>query len=71
VDINIQAAESVASLIKSRHPNVNALATKADVGKETDIKAAVDLAVKEFGRLDVMVQYPFPDPPFTHPILIK
>jgi NAD(P)-dependent dehydrogenase (short-subunit alcohol dehydrogenase family) len=54
VDINIKAAESATSLIKSRYPNVKALATKADVGKEADIKAAVDLAVKEFGRLDVM-----------------
>jgi NAD(P)-dependent dehydrogenase (short-subunit alcohol dehydrogenase family) len=34
---------------------VKALATKADVGSETDIKAAVDVAVKEFGRLDIMV----------------
>lgn len=31
---------------------------KADVGKEEDIKAAVDLAVNEFGRLDVMVRAP-------------
>lgn len=31
------------------------MATKADVGKEADVKAAVDKAVKEFGRLDVMV----------------
>jgi hypothetical protein len=30
---------------------------ESDVGKEADIKAAVDLAVKEFGRLDVMVSY--------------
>jgi len=54
VDINMKAAESAASLIKSRYPNVKALATKADVGKEEDVKSAVDLAVKEFGRLDVM-----------------
>jgi len=54
VDINIQAAESTASLIQSRYPNVKALATKTDVGKEADVKAAVDLALKEFGRLDIM-----------------
>jgi len=30
------------------------MALKADVGKETDIKHAVDVAVKEFGRLDIM-----------------
>ena len=30
------------------------MAVKADVGKEADVKNAVDTAVKEFGRLDVM-----------------
>ncbi|KAJ7781547.1 hypothetical protein B0H16DRAFT_624052 [Mycena metata] len=54
VDINLDGAEKGAALIAKRFPNVKALATKADVGKEDDIKAAVDLAVKEFGRLDVM-----------------
>ena len=32
------------------------LGTKADVGKEEDVKAAVDKAVSEFGRLDIMVR---------------
>jgi len=54
VDIRVQHAEAVTSLIASRYPNVKALATKADVGNEAEIKAAVDLAVKEYGRLDVM-----------------
>ncbi|VDC02575.1 unnamed protein product [Peniophora sp. CBMAI 1063] len=54
VDINLEAAEKVATLISSRFPNVKAIATKADVGKEEDIKAAVDKAVSEFGRLDVL-----------------
>ena len=31
------------------------MAIKTDVGKEADIKAAVEKAVEEFGRLDVMV----------------
>lgn len=31
------------------------VATRADVSKEEDIKAAVDKAVAEFGRLDIMV----------------
>jgi NAD(P)-dependent dehydrogenase (short-subunit alcohol dehydrogenase family) len=56
VDINLEAAEKGAALIAKRFPNVRALATKADVGKEDDIKGAVDLAVKTFGRLDVMVK---------------
>lgn len=54
VDINQSAVEKAASLIKGRFPNVKAVAFKADVGKEDQVKAAVDLAVKEFGRLDVM-----------------
>lgn len=55
VDINIANAEKGAALITARYPNVKAIATKADVGKEADVKAAVEKAVKEFGRLDVMV----------------
>ncbi|GLB33515.1 putative short-chain dehydrogenase [Lyophyllum shimeji] len=54
VDINLEAAEKGAALINRRFPNVTAIATKADVGKEQDVKDAVDKAVKEFGRLDVM-----------------
>jgi len=55
VDINLENAEKGAAIITQRFPNVKAIATKADVGKETDVKAAVEKAVKEFGRLDVMV----------------
>ncbi|KAK7061500.1 NAD(P)-binding protein [Favolaschia claudopus] len=54
VDINLEGAEKGAAIIGKRFPNVKAVATKADVGKEEDIKAAVDLAVQTFGRLDVM-----------------
>lgn len=56
VDINLEAAEKAAALIAQKSPNVKAIAAKADVGKEADIKAAVDKAVKEFGRLDVIVR---------------
>lgn len=55
VDINLEGAQKGARTIAERFPNVKAIATRADVGKEADVKAAVDLAVKEFGRLDVMV----------------
>lgn len=55
VDINLPAAERAASLINQRFPNVKALAVKVDVAKEQDIKSAVEVAVKEFGRLDIMV----------------
>ena len=54
-DINLPAAERGASLISQRYPNVKALAIKADVAKEQDVKSAVEVAVKEFGRLDIMV----------------
>ena len=55
VDINLQAAEKVAAIIAERFTNVKAIAIKADVGKESDVKSAVDKAVKTFGRLDIMV----------------
>jgi len=54
VDINLNGAEAVAALIAARYPNVKAIATKTDVGVEKEIKDAIDLAVKEFGRLDIM-----------------
>jgi len=54
VDINLDAVERVAALIAQRSPGVKAVPTRADVGREEDIKAAVDRAVREFGRLDVM-----------------
>lgn len=54
VDINLEAAQNVVTLIATRSPSVKVLATKADVSKEADVKAAVDLAINEFGRLDVM-----------------
>jgi len=54
VDINLEAAEKAVALIAERTPNVKTLAARADVGKEADIKAAVDKAVQEFGRLDIM-----------------
>ena len=35
--------------------NVKAIAIKADVGKESDVKSAVEQTVETFGRLDIMV----------------
>jgi NAD(P)-dependent dehydrogenase (short-subunit alcohol dehydrogenase family) len=54
VDINLPGAEKAVALITERYPNVKALAIKVDVAKEEEVKNAVDKAVKEFGRLDVM-----------------
>ena len=56
VDVNLPAAEKALALIQERFPNIKAAALKADVGKEADVKAAVDKAVELFGRLDIMVR---------------
>ncbi|THV05453.1 NAD(P)-binding protein [Dendrothele bispora CBS 962.96] len=53
-DINLDGVKKGAELIAKRYPNVKALPIKCDVSKEEDIKNAVETAVKEFGRLDVM-----------------
>src|SRR5262249_14012800 len=46
------AAEVVSTLEKSGR---RAIAVKADVGSEPDVRAMVDVALKRFGRLDVLV----------------
>ena len=64
----IQTAEKALALVKERFPNVKAAAIKADVGKEADVKGAVDKAVELFGRLDIMVRPVFEvDPTFSNP----
>ena len=55
VDINVEAAQRAAEIINRKHPNAKVLAIKTDVGQEAEVKAAVDTAIKEFGRLDIMV----------------
>jgi len=60
VDINLANVEKGAKFISERYPNVKALAIKVDVAKEAEVRAAVDLAVREFGRLDVMVRFKLP-----------
>ena len=57
VDINLVSAEKAVKIISERYPNVKTISTKADVGKEGEVRAAVDLAVREFGRLDIMVRF--------------
>ncbi|KAI0688570.1 short-chain dehydrogenase [Cytidiella melzeri] len=54
VDLNIDTAEKTRKLVANRYPNVKAIAVKADVSNEADVKAAVDRAVSELGRLDVV-----------------
>lgn len=55
VDINVEAAQRTTDIIRQKLPDAKVLAISADVGREADVKAAVDTAIKEFGRLDVMV----------------
>lgn len=55
VDINFEAVQRVANIIRQKQPDAKVLAIKVDVGQEADVKGAVDTAVKEFGRLDIMV----------------
>ena len=55
VDVNIEGAQRATEVIKRKYPDAKLLAVRADVGQEADVKAAVDAAVKQFGRLDIMV----------------
>lgn len=50
----VRPVVSGAKLISERFPNIKAVPFKADVSKEAEVEASVALAVKEFGRLDVM-----------------
>lgn len=52
-DIDLDGAEAVANEI--RRANRGAIAVKHDVGREPEWKSAIDAAVTEFGRLDVLV----------------
>lgn len=54
-DINLEAAQRTVDLIAQDSANKKAIAVKADVGKEDQIKALVGEAVSTFGRLDVML----------------
>lgn len=54
-DINLEAAERSAKRIQAKYPDVKTIAIKCDVSKEAEVEACVSLAVKELGRLDIMV----------------
>jgi|SRR6266850_1742826 len=55
IDVNKEAVEKATEIIRQKQPGAKVLAIRADVGQEADVKAAVDTAIKKFGRLDVMV----------------
>src|SRR5690554_1608248 len=52
VDINQQAAESVAAEIESA--GGQAIALRTDVSSEDDVKAMVEQVMSRFGRIDVL-----------------
>jgi len=53
-DVNLQKLEGVARSIMAQH-NVRSIAIKADVTSDDEVAAMVQTAVREFGRLDIMV----------------
>lgn len=55
LDLNIEWAQKTAEITSSKPGRAKALPLKADVTKAGDCDAAVQLALKEFGRLDILV----------------
>jgi NAD(P)-dependent dehydrogenase (short-subunit alcohol dehydrogenase family) len=55
LDLNIEWAQRTAELTSSKPGRARALPLKADVTKAVDCEAAVQSALKEFGRLDILV----------------
>src|SRR6516162_854423 len=49
------AADAAVSVEEMKRHGVDAVAFRADVGDEADVKAMIDGAVQKFGRLDVLV----------------
>jgi NAD(P)-dependent dehydrogenase (short-subunit alcohol dehydrogenase family) len=55
LDLNLEWAQKTAELTSSKPRRARALPLKADVTKAVDCEAAVQAALKEFGRLDILV----------------
>lgn len=53
-DLNIDGAEQVAADIMA-HSDRRALAVRVNITDEADVQAAVELVIREFGRLDIAV----------------
>ncbi|ACT93070.1 glucose 1-dehydrogenase [Dyadobacter fermentans] len=52
IDYNAESLEKAKAEIQSRYPDINVLASVADVSDETAVKKYVDDTVAEFGRID-------------------
>ena len=55
LDLNLEWAQKTADVVSSIPGRGRALAVRADVTKALDCEAAVQCALKEFGRLDILV----------------
>ncbi|WMI64901.1 SDR family oxidoreductase [Aestuariibaculum sp. YM273] len=52
VDFNENQLNETVESLKNQHPDIKILSVIADVSKEEQVKNYVDVAVKEFGRID-------------------
>ncbi|CAO2657463.1 Nn.00g035890.m01.CDS01 [Neocucurbitaria sp. VM-36] len=55
LDLNLEWAEKTAEIAMSKPGRGKAIASQSDVTKAEDCEAAVNLALEEFGRLDILV----------------
>lgn len=55
LDLNLEWAQKTAEMATARLRKANAVPLKSDVTKAADCEAAVEIALKEFGRLDILV----------------
>lgn len=58
-DINLEAAQRAQKRVQEKYPESKSIAIKCDVSRESEVEACVQLALKEFGRLDIMVSLTF------------
>mgnify|MGYP004508044867 CR=1 FL=1 len=55
LDLNLEWAQKTAELSTARSQKARAIPLKYDVTRAPDFEAAVEIVLKEFGRLDVLV----------------
>ncbi|KAJ4379372.1 hypothetical protein N0V86_005417 [Didymella sp. IMI 355093] len=55
LDLNLEWAQKTAEMSIARSQKARALPVESDVTKSVDCEAAVEAALKEFGRLDILI----------------
>lgn len=55
LDLDIAQAKNVASLLLSQYAGVQILPLKTDVTNESEVNASIATVIKEFGRIDILV----------------